>query len=94
MAIGPDDFGAYQVTGDAGKLALAAPKEPLWALIPAVALQGIDSVPAAAKAYVPALQGAEQIVFSMSADRDSQLAARAARHLQRSSGSFGVAHAA
>lgn len=73
MAIGPDDFGAYQVTGDAGKLALAPPNEPLWALIPAVALQGIDSLPVAAKAYVPALRGAEQIVFSMSADRNSQL---------------------
>ena len=38
MAIGPDDFGAYQVTSESGKLALAAPKEPVWALIPAAAL--------------------------------------------------------
>jgi hypothetical protein len=73
MAIGPDDFGAYQVANESGKLALAAPKEPVWALIPAVALQTMDLLPAAAKAYVPALQGAEQIVFSMDSGRDQQL---------------------
>ncbi len=73
MAIGPDDFGAYQVTNESGKLALAAPKEPVWALIPAGALQSMDALPAAAKAYVPALQGAEQIVFSIGANPDRQL---------------------
>jgi hypothetical protein len=73
MAIGPDDFGAYQVTNKSGKLALAAPKEPVWALIPAGALQSMDALPAAAKAYVPALQGAEQIVFSVGANPDRQL---------------------
>ncbi len=73
MAIGPDDFGAYQVTNESGKLALAAPKEPVWALIPAGALQSMDALPAAAKAYVPALQGAEQIVFSIGANPAQQL---------------------
>jgi hypothetical protein len=78
MAISPDDFGAYQIepgktASDAGKLALAPPAEPVWAVIPAVALQGMDSLPGAAKAYVPALRGAERIVFSMSADRTNQL---------------------
>lgn len=73
MAIGPDDFGAYQVARESGKLALTAPKEPMWALIPAGALKGMDALPAAAKAYVPALQGAEQIVFSVGADPSRQL---------------------
>ena len=73
MAIAPDDFAAYQVTGESGKLALAAPKEPVWALIPAAALQRMDSLPAVAKAYVPALQGADQIVLGMSADGNRQL---------------------
>jgi hypothetical protein len=73
MAIGPDDFGAYQVTAESGKLVLVEPKEPVWALIPAVALQSMDVLPAAAEAYVPALQGADQIVFSIGADRDQQL---------------------
>ncbi|MBV9771050.1 MAG: hypothetical protein JOZ32_15865 [Bryobacterales bacterium] len=71
MAISPDDFAAYQVTGkvsdQAAKLTLAPSREPVWALIPAAALDRMDSLPAAAKAYVPALQGAEQIVFSISA---------------------------
>jgi hypothetical protein len=73
MAIGPDDFAAYQVATESGKLALATPQEPVWAMIPAAALQGIDSLPAAAKAYVPALQGAQQIVFSIGSDRDQRL---------------------
>src|SRR6202035_2747059 len=36
-------------------------------------LQSIDGLPAAAKAYVPALQGAEQIVFSIGANPGQQL---------------------
>jgi hypothetical protein len=42
-------------------------------LIPAAALQGMDSLPVAARAYVPALQGAEQIVFSIGVDSAQQL---------------------
>ncbi len=73
MAIGPDDFAAYQVTSQSAKLALAPPAQPMWALIPAAALQTMDSLPAAAKAYVPALQGAEQILLSVGADPTNQL---------------------
>ena len=73
MAIGPDDFGAYQVTSSSNKSTLAPAKEPVWALIPAVALQSMDTLPAAAKAYVPALQVAEQIVFSIGTNPAQQL---------------------
>jgi hypothetical protein len=73
MAISPDDFGAYQVTREAGKLVLPPPREPVWAVIPSESLQGMDSLPAAAKAYVPALKSAEQIVLSIGADRANQL---------------------
>lgn len=73
MAIGPDDFGAYQVTSESGKLALPEPKEPVWALIPAGALQSMEDLPSVAKAFVPALQGAEQILFSIGANPDRQL---------------------
>jgi len=73
MAVGPDDFGAYQVTRDSGQPRIVKPREPVWAMIPAAALQNMDSLPAAAKAYVPALQGAQQIVFSMGADPARQL---------------------
>jgi hypothetical protein len=78
MAISPDDFAAYQVAIQPVKLSLTPPKEPVWALIPAVALQKlavqkIDALPAAAKAYVPALQGAQQIMLSIGADPASQL---------------------
>jgi hypothetical protein len=74
MAISPDDFAAYQVASQSvNVVTLTPPKEPVWAVIPAGALPGMDSLPAAAKAYVPALQGAEQIVFSFGADPASQL---------------------
>jgi len=73
MATGPDDFGAYQVAAQTARPALSPPKEPVWAIIPAVSLQGMDTLPAAAKAFVPAMQSAEQIVFSIGADRDRQL---------------------
>jgi hypothetical protein len=73
MAIGPDDFGAYQITDRSRTLAPAQPKEPVWAVVPAVALQRMDILPAAAKSYVPALAGAEQIVFSIDADPAQQL---------------------
>lgn len=73
MAVGPDDFGAYQVTQGSGKLILSVPRDPMWALIPAAAFQGIDILPAAAKAYVPALQSADQVVFSVGATSAQQL---------------------
>jgi hypothetical protein len=79
MAIGPDDFGAYQVANQPAKPALAEPKDPFWAIIPGAlfqrdaSLQSMDALPAAAKAYMPALQGADQIVFSIGAPQDRQL---------------------
>ncbi len=73
MAIAPDDFAAYQVAVQPAKPALSPPSEPVWALIPSAALQSMDALPAAAKAYVPALQGADQIIFSIGADRSQQL---------------------
>jgi hypothetical protein len=68
MAIGPDDFAADQVAVRPAEPALSPPKEAVWALIPASALQSMDALPASAKAYVPALQGADQIVFSIGAN--------------------------
>jgi hypothetical protein len=73
MAVSPDDFAAYQITDHHAKLSLSTPEEPAWALIPAAQLHAMDSLPAAAKAYLPALQTADQIVFSIGADRDHQL---------------------
>lgn len=78
MAVGPDDFGAYQVTPKAGtpKAAQAGagqPKEPVWAVIPGAALQAANGLPAPAQALVPALQGADQIVLGMGANPERQL---------------------
>jgi hypothetical protein len=73
MAVGPDDFGAYQVTEQMGNVIFTAPRNPVWALIPATALQQMSSLPQAARAYVPALREAEQIVFSIDANSARQL---------------------
>ncbi len=73
MAIGPDDFAAYQVTAQPVKLTVSPPREPVWGIVPAAALQGMDALPAAAKAYVPALRDAEQIAFTIGADPARQL---------------------
>lgn len=73
MAVGPDDFGAYQVTSGSAKVTPVTPNDPVWALIPAAALQSADTLPTAAKAFVPALKGADQIVFSLGANSAQQL---------------------
>jgi hypothetical protein len=73
MAIAPDDFAAYQVAVHPAMPSLSPPNQPVWALIPAASLQSMDTLPSAAKAYVPALQGADQIVFSVGADGSRQL---------------------
>jgi hypothetical protein len=49
------------------------PNEPVWAVIPAAALQNAKALPAAAQTLVPALQGADQIVLGMGANPDRQL---------------------
>jgi hypothetical protein len=73
MAIGPDDFGAYQVARQSGTLPLDPPKDPVWALIPARAWKEMEALPESVKAYVPALRNAEQIILSVGADPASQL---------------------
>ena len=73
MAVSPQDFAAYQVMDHSAKLNLSPPTEPVWALIPAAQLQAMNALPPAAKAYFPALQSADQIVFSIGADHDRQL---------------------
>ncbi len=73
MAVGPDDFGAYQVATHSAQAALRGPSDPMWALIPAASLDSMGNIPVAARAYVPALRGAEQIVFSVTAAPDRQL---------------------
>jgi len=70
MATSQDDFAAYQVTRNAGKLIMTPPNEPAWALVPAASLQNADSLPAGTKAYASALQKAEQIVFTIGPDGD------------------------
>jgi hypothetical protein len=70
MATSQDDFAAYQITRNAGKLIMAPPNEPAWALVPAAALKNPDALPPGTKAYASALQSAEQIVFTIGPEGD------------------------
>ncbi|HEX5227146.1 MAG TPA: hypothetical protein VFW44_05525 [Bryobacteraceae bacterium] len=73
LAVAPDDFAAYQVAAKSAKNLPPTPKEPVWASIPASALQSAGTLPSAAQAFVPALKGADQIVFSLGGNSGQQL---------------------
>jgi hypothetical protein len=70
LAVGPDDFAAYQITRQSGKLTLIPPNQPVWALVPAAALKESALLPAGAKSYISALQNGEQAVFTIGPDND------------------------
>lgn len=68
LAISADDLAAYTIVRKPGKLALVPPNQPLWMLVPAVALKNADALPAGTKPYAAALQNAEQILFTVGPD--------------------------
>ena len=68
LAVSSDDLGAYSVARRPGKLALDPPNQPLWMLVPAVALKDQDALPSGTKPFASALQNAEQILFSVGTD--------------------------
>ena len=70
LAISSDDFAAYSIKRKPGKLALDPPSQPLWMLVPAVALKDSDALPAGTKPYASALRNAEQILFTVGPDSD------------------------
>ena len=70
LAVSPDDFAAYQIARQSGKLSLSPPSQPVWALVPAAAFKDPALLPAGAKPYVSALQNAEQAVFTIGPDSD------------------------
>jgi len=70
MAISRDDFAAYQITRQKEKFSFVPPNVPLWAVIPSAALAKSGLLPAGTKAYVSALQKADQAVFTVGPDGD------------------------
>lgn len=70
LSVSQDDFAAYQVTRKSGKLSLTPPVDPVWVLVPALALRDADALPAGTKAYASALRNAEQIVFTLGPQAD------------------------
>jgi hypothetical protein len=70
LAISSDELAAYSIKRKPGKLALDPPSQPLWMLVPAVALKDSDALPAGTKPYASALRNAEQILFTVGPDSD------------------------
>jgi hypothetical protein len=70
LAISQDDFAAYQVARKSGTLTLAPPLQPVWVLVPAMALRDADSLPAGTKPYASALRNAQEIVFTIGTQDD------------------------
>ena len=70
LAVSQDDFAAYQVARKSGKLALAPPLQPVWLLVPALALRDADALPAGTKPYASALRNAEEILFTLGSQGD------------------------
>lgn len=70
LSVSQDDFAAYQVARKSGKLELTPPLDPVWVLVPALALRDADALPAGTKAYASALRNAEQIVFTLGPQAD------------------------
>jgi hypothetical protein len=68
LAISTDDLAAYAIARKPGKMALDPPNQPLWMLVPALALKDADALPAGTKPYASALQNAEQILFTVGPD--------------------------
>lgn len=76
LAVAPGDFAAYQIKRQAGQSPAPPSNQPLWALVPAEALQNAAALPDGAKPYLAALQNTDQILFSVGASGPS------ADHLQ------------
>jgi hypothetical protein len=70
LSISSDEVAAYSIKRKPGKLALDPPNQPLWMLVPAVALKDSDALPAGTKPYASALRNAEQILFTVGPDSD------------------------
>jgi hypothetical protein len=70
MAVSADQSAAHQIAPKSGKLSLPAPNQPVWALVPVVALKDSDAVPDSAKPYFSALRNTEQILFTMGGEND------------------------
>ena len=70
MGVSQDESAAYQVMRNSGSLSLAAPNQPVWIVVPAVALKNTESLPAGTRAYASALRNAEEIVFSIGPQQD------------------------
>lgn len=70
LAVSTDDSAAYQITRKSARLAVNVPDQPAWLLVPAMALQNPDSLPAGTRAYASALRNAQEIVFTLGPEGD------------------------
>ncbi len=71
LAISPDDFAAYQIARKSGRLAHTPPSQPIWVLVPSLALRNSATLPAGTKAYASALaQSADDVMLTVGPQDD------------------------
>lgn len=70
LAVSSDDFAAYQVARKSGKSMLVSPSEPVWVLVPAIALRDPEALPVGTRAYASALRNADEIILTLGAQND------------------------
>jgi hypothetical protein len=70
MAVGKNDEAAYSVGRNSGRLALSPPDQPIWIVVPAVAVKDASTIPDAVKPYASALKNADEVVLSISPRED------------------------
>ncbi len=68
LAVGPDEWAATILMGrKPARDGVEIPKHPVWLTAPAAALAGSESLPAGSRLFAKAMQGADTVVFSMTA---------------------------
>lgn len=72
LAVSQDSWAAYQITRRSGRLPIDTPPSPAWAVLSGSALGNFSNLPAGTKSFATALEGADQMVFTVE-PKDSRL---------------------
>lgn len=70
LAVSPDPYGALLVAPKPGKKPVAVPSQPIWMIVSGSALRSKDLLPEGTHAFATALQGSDEVAFSLGSSGD------------------------
>lgn len=70
LAVTPDPYGALLVGRRPGRKPLTVPAQPVWMMVSGSALRSKDLLPEGTHAFATALQGSDQVSFSLASSGD------------------------